>query len=361
MKPPPAVELAFLSALSVAAAGPGLADEIVISGIPLTGVVVRGVERCEVQYTMAGRLTARSIDRIALHLDDVPALGKAEARAALGDLDQAMTLLDEAASQAKHPWHRTWIHYRRTRLLDAAGRYTQACHAWATLLLTGAEPCWADSMPTCPPDQPDPQTHAQALAQLRRARESAGEGSIAAGLLDSALESLAMIKPADAARQPRPDPDGQTDDPQREAPQDQRQARPPSRVIAAGPPLADEIDRMLDAGQAVVARREIEMLVAAPGGYPLDRLLHQYGRVLAMQGQPRDAAVRFMQCAILFEQGPHAASSLFETARLYAGPLADGRTARRLLDRAAHLAAARGEDVLVERINAALAELNSRR
>lgn len=357
MTPRRIVNFAFLAALSVVARAPAHADEIVISGIPLTGVVVRGVDGCEVQYTMAGRINARSIDRIVLHLVDVPALAKAEAQAAQGNLDEALRLLDEAAEQAKHPWHKTWIHYRRTRLLDAAGRYTQACYTWATLLLTGVEPCWAEAMPTSPPDRADPQTHAQALAQLHKARAGAVEGSIAAGLLETAIEALSKIDAA-GAPQPPSDADGRADGPAGDVPRESRGIKP---RVAAAPPLADEIDRMLDAGQAPAARREIEALVAEPGAYPLDRLLFQYGRVLAMQSQARDAAVRFMQCAILFAQGPHAASSLFETARLYAGPFADAPTARRLLDRAANLAAAGGDDRLSQRIQTALAELNTRR
>ena len=350
---------ACLGAATLACSSPARADEIVISGIPLSGVIVRGLDGCEVQYSMAGRPNARAVDRLTLHLDAMPALERAEAQAAQGNLEEALTLLDEAGTQATQPWHKTWVHYRRTRLLDGAGRYTLACRAWATLLLTSTDACWAEAMPTSPPDRPGKAEAEQALSQLRLARAKAKDDSLAADLLDAAIESISKIEAAEAAPRPDPQPPPQGED-RGEAEESREPAAPAPRVVI-GPAIADEIDRLLNADQLSEARREIEVLVAEPKQYPLDRLLHQYGRVLAMQSQPRDAAVRFMQCAILFAQGPHAASSLFETARLYAGPLNESVAARRLLDRAQSLAAANGESRLVERIQAALAELNSRR
>lgn len=347
------------AAAALALSGPARADEIIISGIPLPNVTVRGLDGCEVQYAMNGRAQSREVARSILHLDDVPALAQAEAEAARGDLARALSLLDEAATQAIKPWQRTWLHYRRTRLLDAAGRYTQACHAWATLLLTTTEPCWLEALPTCPPDRADKAVVEPALAQLRQARTEAGEDAVAVEVINAAIEAIDKAQRGEIAPAPIEAPAPRGEDESAAAPAGAPKAR--ETPAAAGPAIADEIDRRLDGQQFAEARREIERLVAAPGTYPLDRLLFQYGRVLAAQGQTRDAVVRYMQCAILFAQGPHAASSLFEAARLYAGPLGDRAAARRLLDRAASIAAAIGESGLVERIDAALAELNSRR
>lgn len=351
----PAAAAAAALALSAAAG----ADEIIISGIPLPNVTVRGLDGCEVQYAANGRAQSREVARSILHLDDVPALAQAEAQAARGDLAMALALLDEAATQAIKPWQRTWLHYRRTRLLDAAGRYTQACHAWATLLLTTTEPCWLEALPTCPPDRADKAVAASALAQLRQARTEAGEDGVAVQVINAAIEAIDKAQRGEIAPAPIETPAPRGEDKSVAAPAGAPKARGTPAI--AGPAIADEIDRRLDGGQFAEARREIERLVAAPGTYPLDRLLLQYGRVLAAQGQTRDAAVRYMQCAILFAPGPHAATSLFEAARLYAGPLGDRAAARRLLDRAATIAAENGESGLVERIDAALAELNSRR
>ena len=38
-----------------------------------------------------------------------------------------------------------------------------------------------------------------------------------------------------------------------------------------------------------------------PGGRSVSRFLHQYGRALAGAGRPRDAAVVYMQVAVLYE------------------------------------------------------------
>ncbi len=346
------MSIALAAAGLLTCAAPVFADEIVISGIPLPGVAVRGVAGCEVQYTLAGRMHSRPAASTIIHLDDVPALASAEAQAKEGNLDAALVLLDQGATQASKPWQKDWLHYRRTRLLDAAGRYTQACHAWATLLLTATEPCWLEAMPTAAPDRADEAVAESALAQLRHARAQAGEDAVAVEVIDAAIEAISKAQRGEIASAPVETP----------APRAREESPAARRApIVAGPAVAEEIDRLLEGRQFAEARREIERLVAAPGTYPLDRLLHQYGRVLAAQGQTRDAAVRFMQGAILFASGPHAASSLFETARLYAGPLGDRAAARRLLDRAASLAASNGEDELAVRIDAALAELNSRR
>lgn len=333
-------------------------DEILLGRIPLSGVVVRGVKDCQVQYTMAGRPTDRPIDRVILHLDAMPALEKAETAAAGQQLDEAMRLLDEAMKQAREPWQKTWVHYRRTRLLADAGRYTPACKAWATLLLTSVDSCWLDTMPTCKPDRPDEATKNAALEQLRKALDQAEPESVNHDMIDLAIRTISNLETSEAYQAS-----------EAPAPRDAPVEEPAERdvpVVSGPQPLAahaeaDAIDALLDAGRVRDARSQIERWVANTQQYPIDRLLYQYGRALSAGNEPRDAAVRFMQCAILFSESRYAAPSLFEAARLYAGPLGDVAVARRLLERARSTVDATDRAELVEKINAAIAELNARR
>ncbi|GEM_PF-4915686 len=350
------LQCAILVALSTALGTPPLrGDEILLGRIPLSGVAVRGVNDCQVQYTMSGRPTTRPIDRVILHLDAMPALEKAEAAAAGQQIDEAMRLLDEAMKQASEPWQKTWVHYRRTRLLTDAARYTPACKAWATLLLTSVDSCWLDAMPTCKPDQPDEATRNAALDQLRKALDQAEPESVNHDMIDLAIRTISNLETSEVYRvaeveSPDEAPAKSSEVPAVDNPEPQ-----------ATPTAADEIDVLLDAGRVRDARSEIERWVANTQQYPIDRLLYQYGRALSAGNEPRDAAVRFMQCAILFGESRYAAPSLFEAARLYAGPLGDVAVARRLLERARSTADATDRAELVEKINAAIAELNARR
>lgn len=332
------------------------ADEIMLGRIPLSGVTVRGIDNCQVLYTLSGALSNRPIDRVVLHLDAMPALERAETAAAEQRLDEAMALLDEAMRQASEPWQKSWIHYRRLRLLNDAGLYTRACGAWATLLITSLDPCWVDTMPTCEPDRPDEATAEAALVQLRKALEVSQANAVARDMVDLAIRTISNIELVEEDAAPvAPAPD---------ASESERggEVEAPAEVTPAAPrTIADDIDDLIKAGNARDARREIEKWVADTKKYPLDRLLHQYGRVLAADKQSKDAAVRFMQCAILYPDSPHAAASLFETARLYAGPLGDVATARRLLDRAQATAIATNQGEVLESVRTALAELGNRR
>ncbi|MCC6909907.1 MAG: hypothetical protein IT430_18385 [Phycisphaerales bacterium] len=347
--------LCTITLMLTAVASSARGDEILLGRIPISGVEVRGVTECEVHYTMAGRLSTRPIDRVILHLDAMPALQKAETAAAEGRLDEAMNHFDEAYAQASEPWHKTWVHYRRTRLLDAAGRYTPACQAWATLLLTSVDACWLDAMPASRPDRPDAATRDAALVQLRKALEQAQPDSVAAEMLDETVRIISNLETSERYQTGEAPEEVQ-------APAEPDAAQPIERPAppAGSGDVADEIDGLIEAGRTREARRQIEQWVADTKSYPLDRLLYQYGQVLAASS-PRDAAVRFMQCAILFAGSSSAPPSLFEAARLYAGPLDDAATARRLLERARAAADPDHHAALLEQIDIALAELNSRR
>lgn len=349
--------LTLLLGISLTLAASARGDEVLLGRIPISSVIVRGVDGCNVIYTMAGNLTNRPVDRVILHLDAMPALQKAEDAAAEQHLDEAMTQLDAALKQASEPWQKSWVHYRRTRILNDAGHYTPACGSWATLLLTSIEPCWVDVMPACKPDHPDEATKIAVLAQLNKALDQSEEESVARDMIDLAIRTISDIDTSEAA-------------PAVEVPADENvapSAAPKDDEIIAKPhasathTIADEIDAMLAAGRTDEARREIEKWVANTRQYPLERLLYQYGQVLAAQGKPRDAAVRFMQCAILFSDSSLAAPSLFETARLYAGPLNEVPTARRLLERAQSAADPDAQAELIQNVKIALAELNNRR
>ena len=349
--------LALIFALSWVTVAATHADEVLLGRIPISGVTVRGVEGCEVIYTMSGSPTNRPADRVILHLDAMPALERAEVAAAEQRPDEAMTLLDEALGQAREPWQKLWVNYRRTRLLTSAGRYTQACGSWATLLLTSVDPCWVDAMPACPPDHPDEATKSTTLAQLNKALAQFKEESVASDMIALAIRTISDLDTSKAA--PTGEAPAEEDVSPGEAPgNDESPATPQA---AATRTIADDIDAMLAAGRTDHARQEIEKWVADTRQYPLDRLLYQYGRVLAAQGKPRDAAVRFMQCAILYGESSFAAASLFETARLYAGPLSDPAAARSLLQRAGSAADPDRQADLLEKIRAALAELGHRK
>ncbi len=345
----------MLTATAAAARG----DEILLGRIPISGVEVRGVSECQVHYTMAGRLSTRPIDRVILHLDAMPALKTAESAAADGRLDDAMKQLDEAYAQASEPWHKTWIHYRRTRLLDAAQRYTPACESWATLLLTSVDACWLDAMPACQPDRPDAASRDAALVQLRKALDQSQPDSVAAEMLDEAMRTITNLETSERYEIGQAPAEQETPAEPGAAPSAEQPTEKPTPPAGRGD-VADEIDDLIEAGRAREARQQIEQWVADTRSYPLDRLLYQYGQVLAA-ANPRDAAVRFMQCAILFAGSSYAPPSLFEAARLYAGPLADPATARRLLERARSAADPDQHAALLEQIDIALAELNSRR
>jgi tetratricopeptide (TPR) repeat protein len=117
---------------------------------------------------------------------------------------------------------------------------------------------------------------------------------------------------------------------------------PPPPPIEGAPPGRDDfgIEAMIAKKEFKEARRIVERLVAQTGNYPLDRLLYQYGRILNADGEYLDAAVRFMQCAILFPDDNYAAACLLETARLHAGPLKDHEIAKRLFTKSRDLALA---------------------
>lgn len=333
------------------------ADEVLLGRIPIAGVTVRGVEGCEVIYTMSGNLTNRPADRVILHLDAMPALQKAEDAAARQHPDEAMAQLDAALKQASEPWQKLWVHYRRTRILNDAGRYTHACTSWATLLLTSIEPCWVDAMPACAPDHPDEAMKIAALAQLNKALAQFKDESVARDMIDLAIRTISDLDTSEAA--PAVDAPAQENaEPTEPSTADETTATPRA---AESHTIADDIDAMLAGGRTDEARREIEKWIANTRQYPLDRLLYQYGRVLAAQGKSRDGAVRLMQSAILFPDGSFAAASLFETARLYAGPLNDVMTARRLLERAQSAADPDRQTELLVNIRTALTELGARK
>ncbi len=117
------------------------------------------------------------------------------------------------------------------------------------------------------------------------------------------------------------------------------------------------IDALLESEHWAQAVAACERVARRVGKRDLGRFLHQYGRALAGDRRPRDAAVMFVRSATLFGDSPYAAASLLETAIIYRDVFRDPATARRLVERSLTLAAPPGRPQVADRARAVLETL----
>lgn len=359
------------------------ADEILFSGIPMNGVEIRTITEGQVVYVAAGQRTRRPIKNLIIHLDDVPALETAEATLRDGPKPEAIALFHKALAQADEPWQRAWINARLVTIYDADGRYTQAVLAWSRLLTDQPETYWASLMPSSKPDTPVKKQVTQAIKALSKVLEETSPGLLT-DTVQATLDTLRALEPSAPDIEPADefesvDEQNDTPEPSREeTPEDDQKTSPPvvrdpeRQPVPTLPAPKHEpeahtaspsdfgLDEFIAAGDTAAARPIVEQLAAAPGDYPLDRLLFQYGQVLKLQSQPRDAAIRYLQCVILYPQSPYAARSAYETGLLYLGPLDDAHAARRLFRRALGIATVQDLSSIKQQAAAQLQRLEGR-
>jgi hypothetical protein len=116
----------------------------------------------------------------------------------------------------------------------------------------------------------------------------------------------------------------------------------------SGPDSADAMTALIEAGRTGEALAICQRLAPRPGPRSLSRFLYQYGRCLEAEDRPRDAALMYMRCAILYDQSAWAAPSLIATAEIYRREFKTPATARRLLTRAIEFATSRDQQEHVE-------------
>jgi predicted Zn-dependent protease len=137
----------------------------------------------------------------------------------------------------------------------------------------------------------------------------------------------------------------------------------PEPLVPPRPPVGDSaeaIDALLAAGRSAEALAVCRRVAEHPGNRSLSRFLHQYGRCLLAEEEPRDAAVMFTRCVVLYPSSPAATMSLIETAAIYIELFENPESARRLLQRAADSAAAQERDDLVAQAREALDALDGK-
>ena len=111
----------------------------------------------------------------------------------------------------------------------------------------------------------------------------------------------------------------------------------------------EAIDRLLERDQFKAALEACRRVGTRPGNRDLSRLLFQYGRAYRGAGQPRDALVMFVRCAVLYPDSVDAPAALMETALIYRDVIGQPDTARRLLEHARAVASMLGQESQVRR------------
>lgn len=120
---------------------------------------------------------------------------------------------------------------------------------------------------------------------------------------------------------------------------------------------ADDIDTLLDDGDFAQALESCQQAAQNVADRDVGKLLLQWGRALEGTGRPRDAAVKFTECAILFSGTASGVEALIETASVYDRVYNRPGTSRRLLLRAVEQAELQGREELTDRARKALTAL----
>jgi tetratricopeptide (TPR) repeat protein len=306
----------------------------------------------------AGRLHVEPIGRIArLGWDDLPESERAHEAIASRDHAAARTLLmqglaslDEASPRAQRIWLRAQLALAHAALQE----HVQAVGHAAVVFTLDDHEAWADLVPEGRMSAPPFAAAAEALGNLQSADETVRSPQLRARLdlwlvtVRAMHERLARHHdgppfepgrtlsgvPIDQLRKPVAQPEGsRPKTPRQSAPgvdSSTGETVPPNR---AGETV-DSIDRLIQAGRFAEAVDACASAARRPDERSLSRLLHQYGRALEGAGRPRDAAVMYMRCAILYADSTEAPAALVATAAIYKATYDDPATARRLLERA---------------------------
>ena len=371
------------------------ADTVTLRGstIPLRNCQIRDIKAGRVYFVDGrGRRQYRELDEIqALGFEGLPELAAAERLIAAGDLDAAEPRLLEAMLNAEGDLPRLWVRVRLAKTHGLRGEYVQAAGHAAAAFLLDEDSYWRHLEPIGEPNRPGYPAAREAMESLREARRKVTNHDLAAvvdrliariGPIHRELEaaydgpaikprstlsgvSIEEIRRGIERSTDRPDRAGQ---PRRE-PADEKPSAPPAlgprqpRVPQPGASgeSAETIDALIEAHRTAEALALCQRLAREPGPRSLSRFLFQYGRCLAAEGRPRDAAVMFMRCAVLFESSEYAAPSLVETAVIYRDTYGPATATRRLLQHAADLASRRGQTDVVDRANGLLAAVSGRR
>ncbi len=405
------VVLAILCAASIASA-----DAITFRGstIPLRGVTVQAIRAGDVFYLdRNNRQARRGLDEISqLGFDEIPQLDQAEKALADSDHDAALRLFLQALMTADSTVQRLWIHMRLSRVHDFRDEYVPAAGHAAAAMMLEPNAYWRILEPTCQPIEPTyPQaveaddllreaarqvtdgTLQQTLARMREVvlpiRKRLGDqyngppiahGSTWSGFSRKQIEAGTILRDtSNAIADEKPEPvatpkaeyatdadDAQTDSKQPDAAFDapsvsRRPDTGPARVVdtEASDKAADEIDDLLEAGEYAAAVNRCEAAARDAGDRDIARLLYQWGKALAGAGKPRDAAVMYTRCAVLFRGTEYGLESLIETAMLYRTEFRQMATSHRLLRRAIELADVQGRETAADKARKLLRDSGS--
>lgn len=356
------------------------ADRIETAAGAVDNITIQTIRGAEVFYQNArGGLERTPVQEIrTLGFDGLAALDAAERAWRRDEVDTATEQWIRAYVDAKPEVQRLWLHARLAEAHEKRGEFVQAAGHAARVMLTDASPYWAKLVPrssvNADATQPVVLEAWWAIDRLTR-RELPPELKAAAERLAEAVEPLhARVQQAQAGavwregstisgfsttdvrrvdwrlpgRTVTTPPARINDDPPAPVTPPTRQGESPARDTGPDSPAA--IDRLLQEKNFTAALAACERVARDPGERPLAPFLLQYGRALAGVNRPRDAAVRFMQCAIHFETTPHAPEALMETALIYRDTFQQPATAQRLFERALAMAQSRGLDDLYLKI-----------
>jgi len=398
-----AAALAVLAASAIAS--PAHADSVTLSGttIPIRDCAVLDIRSGRVHYRGGnGRRHMRELDAVSmLSFDDLPELDEAELSYHSGDTDAAIHGLLRALLRADREVERLWVRVRLARVHDERGEYVQAAGHAVAIMLMREEAHWTSLEPTATPDDPGyPATHetwtllteAQARIRLRSLRPVVQR-------LSKTIEPIHARAvhawtgpeiPPDATRSgwpvdriragdfkepayprittPRSSQKASSRDSRRRATDDERGGHEggdewgfdaprgaSGKYAAMDAPAA--LETLLREERFAEALERCERVAGSPGERRLGLFLYQHGRALVGVGRPRDAAIMFMRCAILYESSVAAAPSLLETARIYRDFYRNDATARRLVEQAKRVATAKGRAAVEKNGNALLETL----
>lgn len=381
--------LLIISIVSVMLALPVMGDRVELASGVHDNVTIQAIRGGQLYFQDArsGFVSAEVAAIRTIAFTGLPEFDLGERAFLRGDMNDALAPFLRAYFTTTSEPARLWMHARLARIHRERGELVEAAGHLAQLWLIDPAPAWVALAPETGAEFPS--AGFASIVEARRALERLVRRELdpaVKGVVDRLVERVeslyAAASSANAGPEPREGstlsgyarteiarPDWRPADPSSAAPGG---ATDPSRSSEAGSaPLptpapvpvpapgraennadgaesAGAIEALLEVGSFREALDRCERAARAPGNRDLARFLHQYGRALTGAGKPRDAAVRFMQCAVLYDDSVYAPASLLETARIHRDTFNQPETADRLLERAASLARARGLNELAE-------------
>jgi hypothetical protein len=353
---------------------PAQADTLTFSGtsIPLRGCQIVAIQKGRVTYTDArGQRLQRNLDQISqLGFAGLESLDRAEEAITAGDYPQGTRWLLKAMLEATSDMQRLWLHARLARVHELQGQFVAAAGHVARLLVLDDGTNWLVLEPTSEADAPSPATLREAYDALVQADRRVRQPQLAEVIdrLMTKVEPLWAALPPGTASGPATI-SGLTRQQILDA--FSSEAAPDSTSLIEAPidapslPAADDdaesLDALLEARRFTEALALCERLEAAPDDRSLSRFLYQYGRALLGVDRPRDAAIMFMRCAILYPRSTFAVDCLIDAAIVHRDLVGDRAAARRLLEHAAVVAEAQGRPEAAQRARALRDELDTTR